>query len=755
MAAQDRIQELETAQERHVKELQCLRDEGIQASSGRSHALESAQSRIEELERQDKDSLEAERKAKKQVHELQSRISDLEREVDDERDTARADTDWWQEQRRNLEGARVNAEDKVRNLERTITHLQQSEGTLSGRESHLQRALDSEKKRFSEEQALLQKDLDEASEELEEQRRALREANSELKLARLRLDESQKHESELRDQMQGLEDEIEVLQSSADQDAERAQDELHAARQEAESHRKQIKGLQQDVAKAQTEYRDVKNEIIAIRTTRSRSTPSPLGSPRAKSDLRIRSEELSDQLVRVKNEKQNLQSRLAAAESARADLDTLHFDLQASSDTRSTLQHKLSEAQSQLSKAQKDNWRFQEKLSASEADQRHLQSSIKEAEEAHIASEKTTRDLRAQLQTIQRENDRRLQAQIADYERDIRNLEQDLEDAHAKHHTLSSKLESAESYIAKYKSRIAALDTELAQARSPGSLANSTGRNSVRDTERERKDLQSKLNDAKARMEDLDAQLLDSNTRLQSASHREDQLRTQLRAAREERTNPHGSETTPELKSLEKKHALELRGLARQIEYLTSRCRREEAFRADLAFAKRYFLRCLEVNAKCARVDLGLLAEVGVPVKRVLEGEVCRNRGAERSDSGAKLAWEVGNSGSGALQVGRKAGVDRLERRKNMPPPSLKLVGTMVLAALRIQRAARMWKGVRERHDVLVKKLGAVRRDRGQKPGAGSARNAKDVDVDESLLLRLREDGDGGRRARGVLGKRK
>ena len=52
VGAQDRIQELEEQQKRHIQELQKIREDREQSTFGRSQNLQRAESRIAELEHQ-------------------------------------------------------------------------------------------------------------------------------------------------------------------------------------------------------------------------------------------------------------------------------------------------------------------------------------------------------------------------------------------------------------------------------------------------------------------------------------------------------------------------------------------------------------------------------------------------------------------------------------------------------------------------------------------------------------------------------
>ena len=48
----------------------------------------------------------------------------------------------------------------------------------------------------------------------------------------------------------------------------------------------------------------------------------------------------------------------------------------------------------------------------------------------------------------------------------------------------------------------------------------------------------------------------------------------------------------------QKQHEGELRGLAKQIQYLRAKCTREETFRADLVYTKKWFLMQVEMYNK-------------------------------------------------------------------------------------------------------------------------------------------------------------
>lgn len=699
MAAQDRIHELETQQSRHLNELQQLRDEGSKASHSRSHKLEAAQAQIAELEHAEEMSRESQRHLQKDLRGLRSQITELERDIYSQKERFESDEEEWQRQRLAFQTANSKAEDKVKSLERSIAHLKEAEGNLSSKEVQLQRALDSEKQRYEEEQAALQQDLDEANDAREEHQVALRETNSQLKQARLEIESRGKQSSELREQIQALEDEIEVLQSATYHESKndtRTKEDLLASRQEADSLRRQLRGLQQDLAKSQVSHEAVQSQLESLKETISHRSPQT--SPSTTRNLESRIQDLTTQLSQSKSSRDSLAARLqhseAAQKQARADNDTLHLDLETHTSSTSHLHQQLQKAQADLARAQKETRTLQTDLRNTEAEAGSLQATVAELENAQTALHRTIRDQKIQ----QREHERKAAAQVADYERDIVNLEQDLADSETQRQTLAKKVESGEAHVARLKLRLAAT-----RGRSPGGVG-------VK--EQERRDLHNMLRDAKVGAEDLAAQLKASEARVEAAGKREAELRRQLASFREEPRRMEDTlalplgEKSPAQKEAEKRHALELKGLVRQIEYLSAKCRREEAFRADLSYAKAWFLRVLEMHARCNRLDLGLVGDMGVPVSAIFKDEVGKAGG--RDVTGCWVGVREGGIVGADARAARK--IKAITRRER--PLTLRAVGNMVLAAVRMRRAAESWKRVKARHDAVLRKLGSIRKDR-------------------------------------------
>jgi hypothetical protein len=85
---------------------------------------------------------------------------------------------------------------------------------------------------------------------------------------------------------------------------------------------------------------------------------------------------------------------------------------------------------------------------------------------------------------------------------------------------------------------------------------------------------------------------------LQSSLSRENELRSKLKNVRGEADDTrmiNQREVRGLIEANEKTHASELKGLAKQIQYMRAKCEREEAFRKDLVFSKRWFLMQVEM----------------------------------------------------------------------------------------------------------------------------------------------------------------
>lgn len=261
------------------------------------------------------------------------------------------------------------------------------------------------------------------------------------------------------------------------------------------------------------------------------------------------------------------------------------------------------------------------------------------------------KDIRAKsredLKTLQRrlaDSEKQVQSNLDTYEQQREQLEADLSATRQAQDTLQAKNTTANQTIIRLRTRISSLEKDI---RANRNLA--TADNTIAE---ERKDLHEMLKDAKLQAEDLQLQITSRETSLAAATSREKELRAQLKRVREERTlqtqkscalstelnnlqlryehaldnlsqqqrgweeerkavasrvrfpnlsvtSLHTKEDNQNLelvvKEKEKRHSGELRGLAKQIQWLRAKCAREEGFRSGLAHEKKFLLMQIEM----------------------------------------------------------------------------------------------------------------------------------------------------------------
>ena len=246
------------------------------------------------------------------------------------------------------------------------------------------------------------------------------------------------------------------------------------------------------------------------------------------------------------------------------------------------------------------------------------------------------------LKTLQRrlaDSERQVQSNLDAYEQQREQLEAELSATRNEQSIILAKNTTADQTISRLRTRISSLENEIRIHRQ-ATTADVT-------LAEERKDLHEMLKDAKLTAEDLQVQITSRESQLASASNREKDLRAQLKRVREERTlqtqrstalstelenvqsryeraidslsrQQHNWEEerkamasrvrfantsvsslhandNQNIESMEKKHAGELKGLAKQIQWLRAKCTREEGFRSGLVYEKKFLLMQIEM----------------------------------------------------------------------------------------------------------------------------------------------------------------
>jgi hypothetical protein len=119
------------------------------------------------------------------------------------------------------------------------------------------------------------------------------------------------------------------------------------------------------------------------------------------------------------------------------------------------------------------------------------------------------------------------------------------------------------------------------------------------------------------------------------------------------------------LAETEKRHAKEIRGLAKTLTFLRAKSDREEKFREGLGWQKRWFLLMVEMYGRCNRMDLRLLEEIGI--------------------------------------------TPDTEVRERAKRPRLRTVVWALIFCERARKAAEMWREKRKVQDALARKVEAMR----------------------------------------------
>ena len=241
-----------------------------------------------------------------------------------------------------------------------------------------------------------------------------------------------------------------------------------------------------------------------------------------------------------------------------------------------------------------------------------------------------------EIKVLQRklaEMERLVQTNLDEYEQQGEQLEADISISRQERESLLAKNNTATQTISRLRSRIASLEKDIRT-----NHQNATADITIAE---ERKDLHGMLKDAKLTAEDLQVQLTARENQLNASSTREKDLRAQLKCVREEWTtlsqkcdafcseldnlqlryedavdnlsrqqrkwederkamaskvrfaNTSVSEVHQDQNQnmdLVKKHASELRGLAKQIQWLRAKCTREQSFRNGLVYEKKFLL---------------------------------------------------------------------------------------------------------------------------------------------------------------------
>lgn len=256
-----------------------------------------------------------------EVEQLTEQIDVLHRELNRTKDSHIREQEQWQSEYKSTEAARDKAEERAAGLQRTIDKLNEAQGTLSGREIKLQEAFESEQQRHQEEEKVLQRQIDELNNDLASKRTSHDASRNELNNAKEELRISIREQALLKEKVQELEDEIDVLQQDLEQEHELAQQVQQKSTQAADS---QVTKLRQEKSELQEKLATVKIELeSARRDTEAAEAKLEQGEQPRDDTFDIQSKDRD-----LKREKQRLERELEKTKLERDNLAQTNKDLE-------------------------------------------------------------------------------------------------------------------------------------------------------------------------------------------------------------------------------------------------------------------------------------------------------------------------------------------------------------------------------------------------------------------------------------------
>ncbi|EMF08949.1 uncharacterized protein SEPMUDRAFT_93270 [Sphaerulina musiva SO2202] len=474
--------------------------------------------------------------------------------------------------------------------------------------------------------------------------------------------------------------------------------------------------VEAEKARLNSRIQDLEVEISQARLAKSEGTPV-----RERNDLRAQLRKSETERNTLESTIRKLRIDLKTAETTKTNLSPVR--------DREDLRRQLAEAHSKISRLEQKvesleaelQYAEQEKTLAEERGELHdlLKKSKIEAEQLQIELTKRDRadksqkrresELQAQLQDAQAEIED-LQVQIADLEnrtqaqtskerehrnniKELKRAKQELEDlqlqlqdrngsssGHARREAeLRAQLRDAQSEVDQLQMDLQEREAQIQSAASKErQLRERLQRARAEDTANfhAQNNNQGDLEDAELEIRTLQSHLQDRAAKLSASMKREESLKAKLQAAKASaKQAQYSAEHSQDLvraqdnsSALTKRHQSELKGLVKQIQFLRASLHREMQFRADLIHTKNYFLLQVSMYNACNKEDLRLLEEIGVTP-------------------------------------------DMSFREKKR---SLRSVGLMVVAGVRMKMGAEKWKEQKRVEEVLLKKLEGVRKGRKQ-----------------------------------------
>ncbi|KAI1003869.1 hypothetical protein K3495_g4340 [Podosphaera aphanis] len=631
-----------------------------------------------------------------------------------------------------LQSQKELSDERAAGLQRIIDKLHEAEGSLSNKEATLQKALQSEMDRHREKEAALSRQIAELIRDVQ----ARQQAFSSLKIDFTTLEEdlrmSQKENESLLEKIEGLEDEVEVLQTNLDDETEERARERIAGKQEMDNICHQLQSMKSELtiaesaasnAKAEIEklrldlqtgegnnhrlnscLEEAQQELSSLKNQLETAEEDLYSLKRDKAELESENKEILDQvqllqgeikavnvrdishggssakreLATAKSQIMRLESRIHELEVRFADEDygddthveisTLRRDLKTArerdaefsereakqKDIIRTLKRQISTLERKAHNAELS--RFTIKSPQAGGDQSTLNEELLDLRAKLAGAHQSMKDLRSQLKNVEKDAHRKLTAINIEMETRTQTWETEKFELENSHHqsqlakeVLEAKYHAAEQSIARLRSKVDRLQKALQASQRLHPDENrcfDLGRHDIYDLAAE----SHKENDApdplRSELATLSTAELDLRAKLKRLRDERAQLRAKVAACQdqlehhqrhfrqaqdawdlERRQLTHGvrfanvssylTDDAPlvtlqrDAEARNKLHAKEMRGALLQLDWLRAKCRREEGFRAEAAFAKRFMSLQISLFERCNQADIELLQKHG------------------------------------------------------------------------------------------------------------------------------------------------
>lgn len=496
---------------------------------------------------------------------------------------------------RQSESDRQAQAEKIKSLEDEIDVLQATldeeledadqRAKQTDEETKLRNTLASETERHKTEEAILNRRIEDLRRDLEARQSALTSLHEEISALREDLLQSESDRQVQAEKIEALEDEVEVLQATLDDESEDASQKLREANELCQDLERQLElskreKVQQTGRTDQAEkIKALEDKVETLQATLESESEDASRQLRQADELR---RDLERQLELSKREKLQQTDRLGQLADANSLAEQLRQELEETKQELEETKQDLQDAEQECEelKAKIDVASRQESKTATQASQasedlgRQLLRAQKEAKKAKLLCE----DLRSQLDAARR----------------------DLDYATPLCHELRQKLDRARSERAAYQASVAKLevDCERLKKGAQDALAWIQAKNAQQEQEQQQRERE---------QEHEQPTLLIPGGPIKKARATTFRYGDMVRDVVDQKDH---EAVIRAANSAQRRHEKEIRGMALQMEWMQARWEREAKLRNDGAFAKKFLQLRLDIADACNKADLRILNRI-------------------------------------------------------------------------------------------------------------------------------------------------